>query len=1281
MELRPFVSLAGFAMASTRVDLGGMANPIRAHSSFGSTDNARLSIRNIHLTNGCLNYNLFTHGGQDTGKTSVLDLYDLEIAGTTNVVCRLCDSGLGQYSEDQVRFTCVVQHGKATIDGGQIVINNTFFPDDLGGDELKLQSTNCRLDCNIIASLLQNVHLYGVDPGTNPSYDINVTVSSSFLRDVCDIQIDHHANYLGTITLNIDRGSVPFPATVRVVYDRADAQIVVNVYDEQESQDNLIYAAIVGDDVRSGLNLNNSVKTLPVALAACTSGGAAVAQPYTVLYQDASVLASPANNCVLAKYCSLQAPNASMEGTMTIRAGSRVQFKEIRAAITLSGGAASEPANDVECRSLTAAITMAASQPTFRLSFGSANSGGSGIALFSVSQNSSAYLCGDAVTGLITADGAGAFVDVSGVRDLRNATFLAQNSGVIRYPPNFGVAAQAVGLLKGAAYGVVSVATPGVDYLVGSQAIALSGDVTGSGDITSPSIAVTINGNAVEASMIETAPAWSLLGNQTGAAATPGWYTNGATLTASGAVMRDASGNVLANHFVEGFKLVPINTNTQSVAATDAGFLRLSGSGGGNLKFPSTVGLATGFSYEVYNGNSGSVIVMNSANTPISTLATGDFARYTTDTAGAWSAYPYYQTVTLSGAVSGSGNQTIVTSIGAYSVDLGDIAQVSGPVALGRLTSGLGDVVAVTSASTAATFATFAHRDGSGNSVFNHAVGGYKLLTFTVDNQTVTASDGEFLRLTGTTGNLDLPAKSTLNAGFAFDVFCTATSVDVRNSASTSQLVMASGDFARFVNGTPASLSWDVYPYYQTITLTGPVTGTGNKSIATAIAAGQIPLSGIATISGPAVLGRLTTGAGAVVSVTSASTAATFDTVVHRNGSGNSLFNHAMEPYVLLTNGAADLSQSSPAYFQFSAAGNISMSLPATTGMTAGFKFSIYNSGAGILELKANAGAGVSTVLANSYADVIWDTAGTPGWRTFPLRTTTSTIAISTLETAPQWSLLARQTGSAGAATWYTLGSANTANGVIARDSSGNFACAHATQLFSEQTSPAVTLGETSAAYFQFSGAATAYSMPSTSGMAAGFRFSIFNAGAAALELKGYGAVTAFGTVPATCYADAIFDGAGWKCYRLASYDNVPAPAPSFTTSLTFNITTGSQALILNGACTTFNAGTNPLVQWAATNMGTSGTMLVEYSAECVASGTATSGAFLGSFRAKYTHSVPSVTVLSPFISEIKDLDAGVNTSKITATSTGGTLQLIANGHNPSTLYWTGQIRITYRVW
>lgn len=1282
MQLRPFVSLAGFAMASTRVDLNNIANKITAHVSFGSTDKARVTIRDLMLARGSINYDLFAQGGQHANLSSTLDLYNVEVAGTSDFVCREYEVDQ-YYSGDEVRLTCVLLRDNATFDGGQVLINNIYMPDATADtEELKLQSTNCRLDCYIMASLLRNISVIGI---AGSAYDINVTISSTFLQFGSYIRIYRDATYTGTITVNIDRGSIPYPETTYVDYDRTDAQIVFNVYDDIEPQQNIVYMSAVGDDMRNGANINNTVLTLPVALALSTSYGASAASPYTVVLDDASILAAVDNNCTFGTYCSVDAPSATMEGTMSIKAGSRVHFKAISGAITMEGGDATEPANYVICNSLTAAVDVDTAQPAFHLKFSTANGGDATDAILTVAAGSTAYMSGDAVTGLITATGAGAFIDVSGVRDLRNATFATASGGSIRYGPNFGANLYQTGMLKGTSTGELQTATPGTDYLIGTQALTLGGDVAASGNLTTNPILVTIAANAVEAGMIETAPAWSLLGRQTGSAGTPAWYTDGATLTANGAVMRNASGNILANHFVEGYKLVTFAANTQPVEASDAGFLRLDGTSG-NLKLPDTTGLATGFSYEVYNGASGSVVVMNATNAAISTLATGDFARYTTNAAspGVWSAYPYYQTITLSGAVSGTGNQSIVTTAEPGATPLTALPQVTGPVALGSLSTSLGNVTAVSSAATAASANTFTHRDASGNSVFNHATNVATIIDFTTGGSaTATATTGGFIRLTGISGTLNLPAKTGLATGFAYDVFNAASgNIDIRNSASTSQLVLASGDFARFVSSSTAA-SWDVYPYYQTITLSGAVTGSGNKSITTTIAANQVPLSGLPQITGPVVLGSLSTSLGNVTTVVSASTSATFDSIAHRNGSGNSIFNHAVEPYVLLTSGGVALTQSSPAYFQFSAAGSETMSLPATTGMTAGFKFSIFNGGAGALVLNNNGGGAASTIASNSYADVIWDTAGTPGWRTFPLRSTTSVVPVSSLETAPQWSLLARQTGSAGAAEWYTLGSANTANGVVARDASGNFACTHATETFATLTAASVSLSSTHPAFFQYSGAGTTYLMPPTASLATGFKFTIYNLGAGALELQNSTGTTYItnGTVPATSTADAIWDGASWQCYRYTSYDNVPAPTPSFTTILNFNITTGSQALILNGACTTTNSSTGvSLVAYNCTNMGTSGAMLVEYSAECVASGTATSGAFMGAFRAKYTHSA-SVAVLTPFISEIKDLDAGLSTCRISASNSTNILILQAFGQASTTVYWTGQMRITYRVW
>lgn len=1405
--LRPWVSLAGFSMGSTYYDM--QSNFMTAHIDWGSKDNARISIRNMRLVAGGIDFDLVAAGGDGTDIHSTFDIYDCEVEGATTLVARkLAATDL---SGDEFRFTVVALHGVVTIDGGNLIMNNVFFRDENVGDDLLLQSTNAQLDGYLVGCLLRDTHVYGV-AGSNK--DINITISGCFLQDAAALTIDHDVTYSGTITVRIDRASLPFPTSTRLIYDPTDAQIVFDVYDEEESQQNLIYMSAVGRDDRSGVNLNNAVLTLPTALGLCTTGGASAAEPYTVVMLDAGVLPSGGTqDSVFGKYCSVQAPSAVMAGTMSIKAGSRVQFKEIRGAVTMTGGDATDPANDVECNSLTAAVAVAASQPALRLKFSSADSGGAAVALVTASAGSNVYMCGDAVTGLITATGAGAFVDVSGVRDLRNATFATASGGTIRYGPNFGANMYQTGMLKGTTSGVLQTATPGSDYLIGTQNITLGGDVSATGALTTNPIGVTIANNAVTAGKIETAPAWSILARQAGTSGNSAWYTDGATLTASGAVMRDASGNVLANHAVEGFATY---NSAQTLTLSSPAYIQWSGGAGVNCTIPNS-GVNTGFKYTFYNAG------------------TSDLVLYTTAPAAAVATVPakaYCDVIWDNGASIWRSVQLVSS---ASVVPVASLPTAPAWSVLANQTGSSATPVYVTGGSDV-TLNGFVARDASGNSIFNHATDVATIINFTTGGAaTATATTGGFIRLTGVSGTLTLPVKTALATGFSFDVFNAASgSIDVRNSAAASQLVLATGEFARFVNGTPASASWDVYPFYQTVTLTGPVTGSGIKTIATTIAAGQIPLSGIATITGSAVLGRLASGAGAVIAQTSASTVATFDSVVHRNGSGNSLFNHAMETYVLMTNAGSGLTESSPAYIQYSGAA-LAMSLPATTGLTAGFRFSFFNSGANALVLNNYGGGAAATVPAYSYADVIWDTAGTPGWRTFNLQTSASVVPVGNLatiaspsvlgnisgssavpttitaasiattassvvlrntagnfsvnhametyalfntgtqlaqtspayfqfskasddtmtlpatsadtpngfkfsvynagagaltinnsagsaqgtlpansyadviwngsswvvlklagqggviaptqmQTAPAWSIFANQTSGTAVPTYYTLGSANTANGAVARDSSGNFACAHVSQTFSTLTANSVSLAETHPAYFQYSGAGTTYLMPATANLANGFKFTIYNLGAGALLLQNSTGTTyaTNGTIPATSTADCLWDSSAgtWKCFKYANYDNVPASS-SFSSSITFNITTGSQALILNGACTTTSASPAiTLVSWPATNMGTSGTMVVEYSAECVASGTGTSGAFLGAFRAKYASAGPSISFPggTTFISEIKELDAGVSTCKITASSTAGTLLLQANG-NAGTLYWTGQMRITYRVW
>ena len=1406
VSLRPFVSVAGFVMGATYVDMGG--GNMTADVAFATVppppDTARVSVRNLRIVNGGIDYDLFAQGGSGTGMTSVIDIYDIENEGATRCTGREAVAG-DSASGDQFRFTCCVLHGTTLIDGGNLVMNNVFYPTEIPAvDELVLQATKCRLDAFIIGSLLRDIHIYGP---ADSSHDANITISSSFFQDPTNaIHIDYattlgHA-YTGTLTLSIDRGSVPFPATVRMVYNRADAQIVVNVYDEEESQDNLIYLAGAGNDVRSGLNLNNSVLTLPRALEACTLSAIPpdIGSPYTVLCQDASMLLPNGDNCTVPKFCSIHAPSATMEASMTIKAGSRVQFKDIYGAgakITMAGGDASDPPNDVECRFFGGKVTMDASQPALRLTFGFANSGAPGAALVTATTGSSAFLSGDAATGLITADGVGAFVDVSGVRDLRMATFLATSGGWIRYPPNFGATAEAIGVLKGTVGGVLVAATPGSDFLAGNQMIALSGNVTGSGYITDSSIAVTIKANNVTASMIETSAEWSILGKQSASAGTPFWFTDGGSATArtvvmrdayanvlanhaveafgtitgaalltftattpaymiysgtgatcnlpavatitngfkytinntgsgpviinsttlgtvgtvpinacceiiwdagaaswktvtlltgssivpvaslttapawsvlanqtagtatptyvtggsantlNGFVARDASGNFLANHVIEGLKEIAFGASPQTLGATDSSFVRVT-SGTGALRLPATASLATGISTIVYNGGVGTVTVADSSGGALATMTAGEFSRFVMSPASVWTPYPYYQVVTLTGAVSGSGSRDIATSIVTGQVPFTGLPQITGPVALGRLAAGAGDVATVTSNATTAGASlanAFVHRDAAGNSLFNHAMEPYTL--FNVGTSLAQTSPAYFQFSSAAAATMTLPATANMATGFKFSVWNSGAGLlDFVSNGGSSFTTIPASSYADIIwNGA----TW----------VTVPLLTNGST----------LTIANLATIGSPSVLGNISGASAVPTTVPAASIATTASTIVYRNTAGNFAANHAIEPYALFTTGAS-LTDTSPAYFQFSKASNDTMTLPATGANTpTGFKFSIYNAGAGNVVVNNSSAVAVGTVLASSYADVIWDGVN---WVMFKLASQGGAIAPAQLTTAPAWSILANQTAGTAAPVYVTGGSANTVSGFVARDTAGNFACAHASQSYGTLTSNSVTLAESSPAYFQYSGAGTTYFMPPTANLTVGYKFSIFNNGSAPLLLDRNGGGGVFGTVPATSYADSVWDGTAWKCFSLASLDNA---------TTTYNITIGSKALVLNGACTTTGTGTVDLIAWTAgTTMVTSGSMLVEYSAICVATNSATTGAFTGSFRAIYSSVGPLVTIKTPFISEIKDLDAGVNTCKITALAAAGVLKLQANGQSALNVEWTGQMRVTYRT-
>jgi hypothetical protein len=487
LTLKPHVSIAGWAHGSTRYKLGSGGNIVVDGAFATQTSNGSdVTIRNMRMVDGAgVNINLWTLTGTSSQLNTVFDFYDFECDGTFSFDGRpfLLPAAT---SGDVCRMTYCMLNSNAslvassTLNGGVFLLNNVCYP--YSGSTLVFRADHCQTDATIIACLLQNVTVL-----LTGAYDINLLMSSNYLQDGGILTLVNSGT--GTINVQIDRASLPFPTTTRI--SKTGSNIVFNVYDEEESEENLIYMAAVGNDGRSGQNLNNSVLTLSAAVNLCT--GASSSNPYVIHCADAEVLPALTDSATLPPFVSFNGANVNLEGNITMAEGCVVEVGTMLGNVTMQA----------QTSTATSCVRMVSGTISAIVATGSvSNHWYVDFAELSVTGltcggNNTVYLMGGALTGGINAVGNSAIIDVTKVGNLQNATFSTASGGTIRFPPNYGtLPGTANGIVKNIGNGTLTVASAGTDYLVGTQNVVLNPGVAVVLNATTGSVATMIAGAA-----------------------------------------------------------------------------------------------------------------------------------------------------------------------------------------------------------------------------------------------------------------------------------------------------------------------------------------------------------------------------------------------------------------------------------------------------------------------------------------------------------------------------------------------------------------------------------------------------------------------------------------------------------------------------------------------------------------------------------------------------------------------------------------------------------------
>lgn len=141
----------------------------------------------------------------------------------------------------------------------------------------------------------------------------------------------------------------------------------------------------------------------------------------------------------------------------------------------------------------------------------------------------------------------------------------------------------------------------------------MTGDVLGSGR---GNISTTIAANAVTLSKLGSIPNACVLGNISGGNGGPFTVPAVITATASSVIVRDATQNAFARHFVDQLDPITITTTgTSLLSLTSGGSIQFAGSAAQYVYLPDATTLATGIKYTIHNTGTSPLYVSASTST------------------------------------------------------------------------------------------------------------------------------------------------------------------------------------------------------------------------------------------------------------------------------------------------------------------------------------------------------------------------------------------------------------------------------------------------------------------------------------------------------------------------------------------------------------------------------------------------------------------------------------------------------------------------------------------